>query len=75
MDSKEAPAAAAEMPGEVKGERLPWRLVTRVPGICGNHLDPPDFVVDQARTAPQWGPGFLCPPLAAFIPAKRFRAD
>ena len=73
VDPQQPPAAAADMPGQVKGEAA-FRP-RRVLGIGWADLDPPDLVVHQPRPAPQRRPGFLRPPLAPFIPADRFGAD
>jgi hypothetical protein len=67
---REPPPAAADMPGQVKGE---GGLRGMIPGRT--HLDPPDLVIHQARPASEWRPAFLGPPLAAFVPADGVSAD
>ena len=69
MDPHQAPAPAADMPGEVKGEAF------GAGGICTAHLDPPDLVVHKSRAAPQRCPLLFRPPLATFVPAHRLGAD
>ena len=74
MDAQEPPPAAADMPGEVKGQRL-FRLFGTPARAGRKDLDAPDLMVHYSGTAAQRCAAFFGPPLPAFVPAHRFSTD
>jgi hypothetical protein len=75
MDPQQPPAAAANVPGEVEGERFFLLPRGAFAGFNRQYLDTPDFVVNHSLSASQRRPAYFIPPLPAFIPADWFSAD
>ena len=74
MDAQEPPPAAADMPGEVKGQGF-FRRFRTSPRNGWKDLDAPDLMVHHSGSAAQRRAAFFGPPLPAFVPAHGFSAD
>jgi hypothetical protein len=75
MDPQQPPAAAANVPGEVEGERFVLLPAGAFAAVNRQYLDTPDLVVNHSLPASKRCPADFIPPLPAFIPADGFSTD